>query len=544
MCKFGVRLLGIATALVLSVGCIPVNVVSARNAAADTFEMSILTQTDRKDTVSISTLDTAEGDVVLHAGVYIDSDQWEEYDYIESASAYWTSSDYSKVHFENILNLTATNSQTVVSYSGGEYTTRYVPYCFASVVDLPDGSYEMNRPASVTVTKDAYDPIFGSEIYQVGYNQIKFTYNYYSSQIDKEADVEEGTKKRRQKRECICDVQYTADGLAFYEYSYIRQDTYELETAVGTLPMYDPLLEAGEIVPGLSNFIMWLYKGSSETSFFGESSDEFPLVTFDIVVEQGTPAGIYSVDFITNSGKTFLGGVTSKEHIPASANGMTIIVDDSAPRLTTETAMTTTTEEPIGETTETEPIFTTTVSETTEEQTTFSETTSVSVHEIDEPVATRPAIEPMFLETGTTMYVGESGCVQIHNTRNHSVVWVVDNPEIVEILAEDGEIAGITAKNPGSTDIYAVVDSNIYTYKVTVLANEEELLCGDVNRDDTIALNDLTLLMRYMVGSVQLGYYSKCNGDCNEDKKLDFTDLISLQQFLTKKLTSLPSEPV
>lgn len=538
------RWFGFLVAVLVALSCIPIDTVFARNSAADTFEMSILTQDTRKDTISVSTLDTAEGDVVLHLGVYIDSDTWDENDYIEAAAANWTSSDYSKVYFQNILDIANVGEQRTVTYSGGTYATRYAPYCFTSLVTLPSGSREMNRSVSVTTTKDSYDPTFGAEVYQAGVNQVSFSYTYYASAADKNADIADNSWTRMVTRECVCDVQYTESGMAYYEYTYIRQDTFETDSAIGYLPMYDPQMTVGEIVPGLSNFVMWLYKGSSEVSFFGESSDEFAFVTFDTVIKQGTPAGFYYVDFTPDSDKNYLKGVTSGTHQPSSANGLTIIVDDNAPRMTDEPAVTTTAT--ASDSPENTTTITTTYDDDDDDDDPVTSTTRWNGPQLGseetEPIATLPQLEPVFLENGCTMYVGDMRAVSIYNTGDASLAWVCSDPSLVCIDGTEGNTAYFTAVSPGTAVLYAIVSGKIYEYEITVLFDERQLLYGDVTCDGEVNLRDAVLLMKYMAWMVNLDYYAQRNADCNADGELGLTDALVLQQFLAHKLTSIPSD--
>lgn len=204
----------------------------------------------------------------------------------------------------------------------------------------------------VTTSSCEYDPTFGAVIYQAGENQIHFSYECYASQEDREADLEAGTTSRKQVIDCYCDVQYNSEGTPYYSYIYIRQDTFAEQTKVVELPCYDPSLEVDAPVPEKCDYFMMMYYGTVAMEFFGESSDEFPLVTFDIVLEQGISDGIYSVDLDPED--STLTGSTSRIVNAASLNSITIIVDENAPPATTEATTTTTTE------TETETETTTT----------------------------------------------------------------------------------------------------------------------------------------------------------------------------------------
>ena len=147
------RWLGTAAALVIAAVSMPFGIVHAENSAADEFEMSILTADTRKDVCSISSLDTAEKDVTIHVGVYIDSGQWPETDYIEAAAANWEASDTKWMHFTNIADLTNAVDQRAISYSGGSYQSRYEPYCFVKTIQSKKyGQLELSRSITETTT--------------------------------------------------------------------------------------------------------------------------------------------------------------------------------------------------------------------------------------------------------------------------------------------------------------------------------------------------------------------------------------------------------
>ncbi|WP_295216960.1 dockerin type I repeat-containing protein [Ruminococcus sp.] len=525
---------GVVLAVVITAVSLPMNAAYADNPASDNYEMSILTADTKKEVVSISSLDTAERDVTITVGVYISSEQWSEEDYIEIASANWAASDPSYISFSNILDLTATQEQRSIPYSGGTYLSRYESYCLLNVVESKKyGLRELSRPISVTTTERAYDPVFGAEIYQAGKNQVKFSFSYYETYADMEADVADNSKGRMKQQECLCDVKYNNDGSAYYEYSYVRQDTYETDTAIGYLPAYDPTLPEGEVVPGMSDYFLWMYSGSSATSFFGESSDEFPLVTFDITLKQGTPDGMYTVDFPTDTYKTFLSGKESKTHFPASANGLTIIVDENAPRMT---------EPPV--TTTQPPETTTEVSETTasiSEDTDISSDTQTTMSTAQTQTTTKAKLQPVFLNSNETIYVDELYELDLFNTSSDDqIAWISADQSVAVVEDTLGAISWILGKKPGITTIYAVVGGKAISCEITVLERDVPLLYGDVNQDSGIALDDLVYLFKYVTGSVKLDYYGRRNADCNVDAIVDGSDAMVLQKFLVRMLIELP----
>ncbi|MGN1403719.1 MAG: dockerin type I repeat-containing protein [Ruminococcus sp.] len=527
---------GVVLAAVLTAVSLPMDAAYADNPAADNYEMSILTADTKKEVVSISSLDTAERDVTITVGVYISSEQWSTDDYIEIASANWAASDPSYISFNNILDLTATQEQRTISYSGGTFLSRYEPYCLLNVVESKKyGLRELSRPISVTTTEYAYDPVFGAEIYQAGRNQVKFSFFYYESGADMEADVAENSKDRMKQQECLCDVKYNVDGSAYYEYSYVRQDNYETDTAIGYLPAYDPSLDVGEIVPGKSDYFLWMYSGSSATSFFGETSDEFPLVTFDVIIKQGTPDGMYTVDFPTDTYKTFLSGKESKTHFPASANGLTIIVDENAPRMT-EPPVTTT--QPAETTTEVTGI----TSDTEDPDISSDAQTTMSTAQTQ--TTTKAKLQPTFLNSSETIYVEELYELDLFNTSSDDqIAWISADQSVVVVEDTLGAISWLLGKKPGVTTVYAVVGGKAIPCEITVLERDVPLLYGDVNQDSNIAVDDLVFLFKYMTGSVKLDYYGRRNADCNADSEVTAADAIVLQEFLVRMISDLPSNP-
>lgn len=69
------------------------------------------------------------------------------------------------------------------------------------------------------------------------------------------------------------------------------------------------------------------------------------------------------------------------------------------------------------------------------------------------------------------------------------------------------------------------------------------MMCGDVNRDEAVAMNDLILLLRGQIGTVELNYYKKKNADCDGDGQNTSLDALVLRQFLIQFIESLPSDP-
>lgn len=553
------RCVGIILAIAITISSTMIFYVYAENTAMDDFEISILETETRKDVITVSAQDTAEGDVTLRVGLYIDSEEWPDDDYIDMASAQWVASDSSWIHFTSIADLlTRSSEQQVISYSGGTYVSRFEPYCFVRTIRSSKyGQMETTRNLVVTTTSFAYDPAFGAAIYQAGENQVQFTYEYYASKEDREADVAEGVTKRKLLRECVCDVQYSSQGVPFIEYTYLQQDDFIERTKFCELPGYDADLEVGAAVPGLSDCFMMMYTGTSATRFFGASSDEFPLISFDIVLEQGIPSGIYSVDLDTNN--TVLAGIKSKSHHASSVNGITIIVDENATR-TTEPSVTTTTEiattsvatETTQLTTTTPPVATSvtqtetsavhTTSSSIDTTATYTDITSIENTETTTMTITTEKVNPILLDKTKTIYVGQSDEVVLYNAEDSLVAWVSEDPDILSVDGSAKTSAIITGKSPGKVNLYAIADGKALICEVTVVAEENLLLCGDVNLDSKISMSDLIRLLRAQVGTVELDYYAAKNADCNHDGNYTIIDATLLMRFLLTLIDNLPSD--
>ena len=361
------RVAGFLLACTVAVVSIPSMGAFAEEAnASETYELSLRTADDRRSSSCIiSSLDTAENDVTVKVGMYINSEDWDPEHYIEIVSARWEAtaavdgailsqnSAMKCVQFSNVSNILAMGKTKTITYSGGTYQSKYEPYCLAQIVTVDDQSREMDRSSSLNVTTldYAFDPIFGSVVYTADNQQVRFSARYYESQEDKNADLAEKTTTRKKLHRYYCDIQYNSEGIPYYTFDYIDQHSFEQQEAIGLLPCYDPAMATNKPVPGMSNFFQWVYTGSTPTQFLG-ASDEFPLITFDITLKKGTPEGAYYIDFVDNETSASMGGgntFISGRNLPVSypdadrLNGFTIYVNEDAPRITTETSTETTT---------------------------------------------------------------------------------------------------------------------------------------------------------------------------------------------------------
>ncbi len=306
-------------------------------------------------------------------------------------------------------------------------------------------------------------------------------------------------------------VQGVEEGTPYIE--YIDNDGV---TKLLDLPCYDSNIATGDPIP---REVGYAYVGTLKNAFtfFGESSDEYPLFTFDVVIKQGTPVGDYTIDFDWDVTK--LTDYSSGKPMQADdLASFTISVTNKPPE---ETETTTTTE-----------------------ATTTTETTTTSETVIYQP-------DPLLLETEKTLYVGESAEITVYNAEDCQVVWMSHDPDVLSIVEESADsTATIRGVSPGTTTLIALVGNGstlkMLMCEVTVLPAESmsiqstSILCGDVNCDGYVALNDVILLMKYTGRFVEFEDSQLENAECNGDGQVNANDALVLLKFLSQKIDSLP----
>lgn len=250
---------------------------------------------------SVSAEEVQNGDVTIRAAVYITGSVRNRF----NSGTVKFESDSEHLYFSNIVtgdNGHRQETEQTYESSMGTFTTQLVPYCFGSYIER-NGSYTSNSPM-FTMNDYACDPIFGSTLTSAGPNQVTFTASYYEG-IDTNGDgiLERDEEKGRQTSTFVCDV----DDSGTYSYEYIDQTSFLPKTVSATIPRYDPNTPVGETLPDANNRVVWV-SGTSQladgAAFFGKKSDEFPFFYVDLVIEQGTPCGVYHVDFLNDSDLT------------------------------------------------------------------------------------------------------------------------------------------------------------------------------------------------------------------------------------------------
>lgn len=246
----------------------------------------------------VSAEEVANGDVVITASVYITGSTANTF----GAATVKFDSDSSHVYFQNMVtgdNGSRLDEEKTYESSQGSFTTDLVPYCFGSLQGK-NNRYSSGSP-TFTTREFACDPIFGSTLYSTGDGSVKFSASYYEG-IDKDGDgiLERDEEKGKVSNTFVCPVTQNADGSGTYSFEYIDQKSFLTLQMSATIPRYDATLPEGSLIPDSCNSVLWLAgtsQLSSGASFFGDTSDEFPLFQVDIVIEQGTPCGIYNIDF-------------------------------------------------------------------------------------------------------------------------------------------------------------------------------------------------------------------------------------------------------
>lgn len=246
----------------------------------------------------VSAEEVANGDVVITASVYITGSTANTF----GAATVKFDSDSSHIYFQNMVtgdNGSRLEEEKTYESSQGSFTTDLIPYCFGSL-QKRNNRYSSGSP-TFTTREYACDPVFGSTLYSTGDGNVKFTASYYEG-IDKNGDgiLERDEEKGKVSNDFVCPVTLNEDGSGTYSFEYIDQKSFLNMKISATIPRYDPTLPEGSLIPDACNSVLWLAgtsQLSSGASFFGDTSDEFPLFQVDIVIEQGTPCGIYDINF-------------------------------------------------------------------------------------------------------------------------------------------------------------------------------------------------------------------------------------------------------
>lgn len=135
-----------------------------------------------------------------------------------------------------------------------------------------------------------------------------------------------------------------------------------------------------------------------------------------------------------------------------------------------------------------------------------------------------------------SLSVGEtdkiSATIAPQNASNKSVTWYSENPEIAQV----DEYGNITAISSGKTKIVCVsLEGNIKS-ECDV---EVENLLGDINGDDSVTVQDVTLIQKYLAEFVDLKDEQLAVADTNGDGDVNIQDATQIQKYITKLVTVL-----
>ena len=549
MKRLATKIMAACTAAALCAACLPVNAaVTAADAYPD-YTLYLASGEDRADTIYVSEEDVANGDVVIPVSIFMESDPWTD-PCITYMYYTWKSSDWNSVRFQNIIDYGNPITEQTFTYSGGTFTAKYEPFMLAPLV---------NKRGTVSYTSANFeyygrefmvDPRYGEQLYYDGNGNVYFEASYYASEEDK-------TNKNKTVATINLELTPLEDGSADFSYEYVRQDNYQVDTATGNIPFYEPESAAETKVKDRCNRLLWMT--TSETTEFVGASDEFHAASFEAVVLQGTPAGTYTVSLIGTEKNTYM---NEENYIPSATRDLTIIVGESAETTTTTEETTTTTEET---TTTTEEITTTEepTTTTTEKITTTASTTAVTTTTVSKTSSSSSATEtstsattvkttastttiatttsvtltnaddaPYLSETTLILRPGMEHQLSVFNTAGEDVVWNTNDDEIASI-SEDGIIH---ANNPGSTQIFTIIRNKVLYCNVTVV----DSLCGDVNLDGKISLGDAVQLNKFVSGIISLNETSLYNSDCLDDNTVIASDAVILLKHLAGIIEALP----
>ncbi len=246
---------------------------------------------------SVSAEEVAEGNVTVHTKVYIKGNS----DGIFTSAFLRCKTDSNQLYFRNLTTPnTKTETEQTYTYSGGTFSTKFLPYCFGKV--SASGKYSTNcfLPSAADI---ANEPKFGADLYSDGKGGVYFTITYYtgyeknedgSYKLDSNGRYIRTGKTTETK---YCDVTVDKDGTGHYSFDYLDQTYFNQLTCNATIPHFEANLPEGTKIPGTNDTLSW-YAGdiSNGANFLGES-DEFPYMEMDLVIQQGTSNGVYTISF-------------------------------------------------------------------------------------------------------------------------------------------------------------------------------------------------------------------------------------------------------
>lgn len=270
--------------------------INASASQSDPYDLSI-----QLSDYALTAEEAASGDAVIHVSAYLKGSTNLSMGPSSIQCGIITDTADS-IYYRSIVNPTEeTDTTATYEYSGGSFTTDYIPFCFGGFDR--NGAY-VARAMTCIVRDYCMDPVNGSTIYYAGNDTIKFSLpgRFYVNEAGELA-------QDSVSHEIVCPLTINEDGSATYTYKFASIYSENIggelvysavvDTAVGTIPYYQPdFLSEGDMIPDVNTRISWI--ANSDIERFLGNSDEFPLIETDACFKPTTSCGIYPVAFEEN----------------------------------------------------------------------------------------------------------------------------------------------------------------------------------------------------------------------------------------------------
>lgn len=248
------------------------------------------TTDSRESTVYIDPDDLKNGDYMFNAALYMVSDQelpeqmafvnarWDGYDSNEESTRFVRFANMStmrdtNVNFADDFNIDGLNPDG--SIANTDFVIKYAPTCFSTL--RTHGNQTTLTTVWTCITSKYATSYESTAIYSAGPYKIKY----------KDANGEWVTY----------DVTWDEKTGTATTIDYIENDIYPKPMQL-KIDDYDPELPEGEVFMDSCDYLTAhnVYD-DVKNEWFGGKSDAFPFVSFDVVIDQDTPEGVYYVGF-------------------------------------------------------------------------------------------------------------------------------------------------------------------------------------------------------------------------------------------------------
>jgi len=281
---------------VMAISAVPV--VSFSAAAAPVlpdFDFEIRTNAEkssRSDSITITQADLAGG-YTFSAGGYIVSGPFPESSKISNAAMSWRPVDsegnsaYKYIHFANVQAKQSRGDETTTTLSDGtNILSKWPVYC-------------------LTTYSEKTGKVSNSGCSQFTENYLKTTVGLYDVFYDGKGGAYFTDKDGKR---IDCTMIENEDGTTSMEYPYNDLSTGEPKTGKMTTAGFDKSAPADTPVPSMCNIDLINISSPmfQRNTFIGQTSDELPYTTFDVIVSPDTPTGTYYIA-LNDYGRNFIG---------------------------------------------------------------------------------------------------------------------------------------------------------------------------------------------------------------------------------------------